>query len=62
MMEVDISTGRPFRIGKPKPLGLVFRSNLWDSTDGKRFLFAVPAAGKADPYVAVWNWQARLSK
>jgi len=68
-MAVDVSTTGVFQAGVPKtlfkvPAGVLF----WDVTsDGKRFLMAVPSAaseGAPPPkmFAVVLNWQAALKK
>lgn len=67
IMAVDVSLAPVFRSGNPQPL---FRFPLgvgirWDVTsDGKRFLAAVPAdpAGDSEPITVVLNWPAGLKK
>jgi len=66
-MAVEVNTTGTFRSGIPKalfrvPPGVIF----WDvSSDGKRFLMAVPSGTSASsqpPFTVVLNWQAALKK
>jgi hypothetical protein len=65
VMSAEVSVGTAFRCGAPKVL---FRAphdfGRWDVTsDGKRFLFAVPAEQHSKTaFTVVLNWQAALAK
>ncbi len=65
VMAVEVTARPAFQAGAPTPLFQPPRGNAaWDVTaDGKRFLFAVPAAqSAAPPFTVVLNWQAVLKK
>ena len=65
LMSVDVTTGPTFRAGEPRPLfQLSLGTDVWDvTTDGKRFLVAVPLAQNAPPpFTVMLNWQSMLKK
>jgi Tol biopolymer transport system component len=63
-MAVDVSAEKTFRAGVPRRLfnvGLLTPGDI--STDGKRFLNAVPEGASApSPFMVVTNWPAALKK
>lgn len=65
LMAVDVETGSTFQAGRPRVLfQLPLGADVWDVTsDGKRFLVAVPLAEAAPPpFTVILNWQSMLKK
>ena len=64
VMSVEVTTSPALRLGLPKPLFLLPPGAFqWDlSSDGKRFLTAVPVADtdSSSPITVVMNWDAAL--
>jgi tRNA A-37 threonylcarbamoyl transferase component Bud32/dipeptidyl aminopeptidase/acylaminoacyl peptidase len=64
LMAVEIASGREFRAGKPRALGVLVSRNTpaWDAAaDGQRFLVAVPKT-EPEPYTVILNWYGALKK
>ncbi len=64
MMAVAIDSAPMFRMGKPRPYGLVLPGlAAWVSNaDGTRFLVPAPNPNRPPAYTLVVNWQAGLKK